>query len=123
MRAHSSRLLSSDGENSSDRLQHHPQSVARLRNRPRLPVRRGAGLKLDAEVLQEMPREAFRLHIGEMQPEAHMGTAAERYPGKTMAVALGFLGEAHRIEFFRIVPDLRQAKGEHRSDADVDAGG
>src|SRR5580704_3950527 len=74
-----------------NRLQGHAQSVARLGDRPDLPFRRVAGLQRDFEVLQEMPREAFRLHVGKMQPEAHMGAAAERHPGEAMAVALGFL--------------------------------
>ena len=42
-----------------------------------------------------MPREAFRLHIGEVQPEAHMRAAAERHPGEAMAGALRLIGEAH----------------------------
>ena len=45
-----------------------------------------------------MPREAFRLHIGEMQPEAHVRAAAERHPGEAMPVALCLLGEAQGIE-------------------------
>src|SRR5665213_3243701 len=74
------------------RLEHHSQSVARLRDRPHLPVRGGARLQRDAEVLQEMPGEAFRLHIGEVQPDAHMRAAAERHPGKAMAAALRLVG-------------------------------
>src|SRR3982074_3009789 len=78
--------------------QRHPQSVARFWDRPHLPIRRVSGLQRDVEILQEMPREAFRLHIGEVQPEAHMRAAAERHPGEAMTAALRLVGEAHRIE-------------------------
>src|SRR6266702_3505588 len=61
------------------RRQRHPQSVARLRDGPHLPLRGVARLQRNAEILQEMPREAFRLHIGEVQTEAHMRAAAERH--------------------------------------------
>ena len=83
----------------------------RLRDRPHLPVRRVARLQRDLEILQEMPREAFRLHVGEVQPEAHMRAAAERHPGEAMAVALRLFGEAHRIERIGIGPDVRPCGG------------
>src|ERR1700731_3925446 len=78
--------------------QRHAQSILRLWDRPHLPVRRGARLQRNAKVLQEMSRKAFRLHVGEVQPEAHMRAAAERYPAETMAGAQRLVGEAHRIE-------------------------
>ncbi len=65
-----------------------------------------------------MPREALRLHVGEVQPEAHMRAAAERHPGEAMAAALRLVGEAQGIEFFGLGPDLRHVVGEQRIDAD-----
>ena len=47
-----------------------------------------------------MPGKAFRLHVGEVQPETHMRAAAERHPGEAMTGALRFVGEAQRIEAF-----------------------
>src|SRR5215470_8541508 len=79
-------------------LHGHAQSVARFRDRPHLPLRLIARRQRNREVLQDMPREAFRLHMGEMQPETHMRAAAERDPCEAMPVALRFLGEAQRIE-------------------------
>src|SRR6187402_3355929 len=85
-----------------DRLHPHPQSVARLRDRPHLPVRLVAGLQRYLDVLQEVSREAFGLHVGEVQAEAHMRAAAERHPGEAVTVALRLLGEAKRVEAVRL---------------------
>src|SRR5271170_5916202 len=82
----------------------YPQSVARLRDRPHLPVRLVAGLQRDLDILQEMPRKAFGLHIGEVQAEAHMGAAAVRHPGETMAAALRRVGETRGIEGLGVGP-------------------
>src|SRR6266849_8438741 len=76
----------------SHRRQRHPQSVARLRDWPHLPLRGVARLQRNAEILQEMPREAFRLHVGEVQTKAHMRAAAERHPGEAMTAALRLVG-------------------------------
>src|SRR5260370_24670883 len=117
------RSITARGEPSRlDRRENHGQSVARFWDRPDLPVRRVAGLERDAEILQEMPREAFSLHIGEVQTEAHMRAAAERHPGEAMTRALRLVGKAHRIEFFGIGPDIRHVVGEQRIDADHGAG-
>jgi hypothetical protein len=51
-----------------------------------------------------------------------MRAPAERHPGEAMAVALSLLGEAHRIEFFRL-HRYPQGLGEQRMDADHGAGG
>src|SRR4051812_3326936 len=71
----------------SHRLQHDLQPIPRFWDRPHLPVGAVARLQRYAEILQEMPRKAFRLHIGKMQSEAHMRAAAERHPGEAMPVA------------------------------------
>ena len=63
-----------------------------------------------------MPRKAFGLHVGEMQPEAHMRAAAERHPGETVARALRRVGEAQGIERLGVGPDLRHVVGEQRID-------
>src|ERR1700682_4362482 len=97
--------------------QRHPQSVPRLRDRPHLPIRLVAGLQRDAQILQEMPCEAFCLHIGEVQAEAHMRAAAERYPGETMTVTLRLVGESRGIELLRLRPDIGHVVAEQRGDA------
>jgi len=51
-----------------------------------------------------------------------MRAAAERHPGEAMAIALRLVGEAHRIEFIRIGPDIGHMMGEHRIDAQQRAG-
>src|SRR5436305_1096688 len=80
------------------------------------PVRLVSGLQRDFEILQEMPREAFRLHVGEVQAEAHMRAAAIRHPGEAVAIALRLVGEAKRVEFFRLRPDISHVVGEQRVD-------
>src|SRR4051794_34296306 len=87
------------------RLKRHAQSVAWLRDRPHLPIRRVARIHCDAEILQEMAGKAFCLHVGEVQPQAHMRAAAERYPGEAVPIALCLFGEAQRIEAFRLGPN------------------
>src|SRR6476620_163731 len=89
-----------------NRLHHHAQTIPWFRDRPNLPVRLVTWLQRHFEILQEMPRKAFRLHVGEVQAEAHMRAAAIRHPRKTMAAALRLVGEAHGIEFFRLGPDV-----------------
>jgi hypothetical protein len=69
-----------------------------------------------------MPRETFRLHIGEVQSDTHMRAAAERHIGEAMARALCLFGEAQGIEGFRVGPDLRHMVGEYRIDPDHGAG-
>ena len=70
-----------------------------------------------------MPRKTFRLHVGEVQAEAHMRAAAIWHPREAMPVALRLVGEAHRIELVRFGPDLRHMVREQRVDADQRAGG
>ena len=65
-----------------------------------------------------MPREAFGLHIGKMQPEAHMRAAAERHEGEAVAGTLCLVRKTHRIEPFGVGPDLRHMVSEYRIDAD-----
>src|SRR5581483_897340 len=72
----------------SDRFDYYPHSVARLRDRPHLPVRPVVGRLRHLEALQSVPCETFRLYVGEMQAEAHMRAARARHPGEAMAVAL-----------------------------------
>src|SRR4051795_4349432 len=88
----------------SPRLDHPAEAIARFRNRPYLPVRLVARLQRHFEILQEMTRKAFRLHVGEVQAEAHMRAAAIRHPSEAVAGALGFVRETHRIELVRIGP-------------------
>ncbi|MBA7667324.1 hypothetical protein ES703_75411 [subsurface metagenome] len=70
-----------------------------------------------------MPGKGLRLHVGEVQAEAHVRAAAERHPGEAVAVARCFIGKAHRIELVRIRPDFRHVVGVERVDADRGAGG
>ena len=51
-----------------------------------------------------------------------MRAAAIRHPGEAVAVALRLVGEAQRIEFFRLRPDVGHVVGEQRIDADHGAG-
>src|SRR6187402_2084623 len=95
-----------------NRLQHHAQPIARFRDWPDLPVRLVAWLQRHFEVLQEMTRKTFYLHVGEVQAEAHMRAAAIWHPREPVAVALRLIGEAHRIEFFRFGPDVRHVVRE-----------
>ena len=67
--------------------------------------------------------EAFRLHVGEMQPEAHVRPAAVRHEGELVAAAGGFLGEAQRIEFLRLRPNLRHVVRVELIDGDARARG
>src|SRR5579863_9819535 len=101
-------------DHSVDRRQRHPQSVLRLRDRPHLPVWCGAGRQRDAEILQEMPGKTLRLHVGKMQPKAHMRAATERHPGEAMAGALRLVGKSQGIECLGVGPYFRHVMGEQR---------
>src|SRR6185369_899334 len=97
---------------SRQRRQRHAQSVSRLRYRPHLPLRRGARGERHGQILEEVPRETLGLHIGEMQPKAHMRAAAERHPGEAMAAALRLIGETQGIEPVGFGPYLAHVMGK-----------
>src|SRR5262245_35683778 len=65
-------LLAPGHGRSADALQAYRQPVAGLGDRPHLPARTVAGLDADAGGRQQMVEEALRLHIGEVQPQAHV---------------------------------------------------
>src|SRR5262252_1837495 len=75
------------------------QPVARLGDRPHLPVWRVARRDGEETSPQQMVEEALRLHVSEMQTKAHMRAPAKRDPGELVARANGRLREPHRIEY------------------------
>ena len=78
---------------------------------------------LDPVAAEQLRHQDADLHLGEVQPQAHMRAAAERHPGETVPRADLFRLEAQRIEALRLGPDVGHVMGEGRGDADRGAGG
>src|SRR6202007_2803345 len=70
----------------------------------------------------EVPSEAFRLHVGKVQSQAHMRTASKRNEGELVTLAGGRGGKAHRVVALGLRPQLRHVMGEQRIDIDAGAG-
>src|SRR5690606_40885143 len=76
-----------------------------------------------AEAQQHLMQYGFNLHLGEMQADALVRAASERYPGiGVYPVFAPGIAEALRVEPFRIRPVLLHGMGEKRCDIDEGAG-
>src|SRR3546814_2443849 len=62
--------------------------------------------------------EYLRLHVSEVQPEAHMRAAAEGHPRIFVPLARDFGRKAHRVELFGLRPMLRHHMRIGGADAD-----
>src|SRR3546814_12658753 len=62
--------------------------------------------------------EYLRLHVSEVQPEAHMRAAAEGHPRIVVPLARDFGRKAHRVELFGLRPMLRHHMRIGGADAD-----
>ena len=69
-----------------------------------------------------MPREAFGLHVGEIEPQAHVRAAAEGNEGELVPVAPNLRAKAHRVVALRFGPKLRHVVSKQRIDAYAGAG-
>src|SRR3546814_18508134 len=66
----------------------------------------------------DVVEEYLRLHVSEVQPEAHMRAAAEGHPRIFVPLARDFGRKAHRVELFGLRPMLRHHMRIGGADAD-----
>src|ERR1700748_508786 len=92
-----------------------------MRYRPHVPAGTISGRDGYPVSAQKVPGKALGLHVSEIQPEAHMGAAAERHKSEFMPPARGLHGEARGVVALRLGPNLRQVMGVKRIDIDAGA--
>src|SRR5262245_45112661 len=96
------------------RTERHQKPVARERHWPHAPAGPIVGRDRHSEFVEEMPREAFDLHVGEVESQAHVRATAEGNESELVPVARSLTVKARRVIALRVAPKLRHVVSKER---------